>query len=323
VQNVKTSRGRRTGPNRPGKGPGQSARSDRPRPFLCRFAPPLSSVLSRWNPNRVGKRRSLNNVAKEMASSGSATRTPSDPGPALRHHQLTRACAIYTSTLMRMPMLTMANHRSSSAHRRTWQSQPCFCVAAPRQPLPRREGYGSSSRLSSRRQPRNRRKALRPASGRRAMWGRISPCTVQTITIMTSQPRRGGWRGNDQATPPAQSQHLRHPRGSPVHELITRLVQEGPKKNLIPNMASGIHRLRPISSRIPMLVEHRPSHLTKRMIFPLNYTIPRCHIGRRELMFETQITTKGFETRVFKLSAIVATNSLNSISIPLILQPQD
>jgi hypothetical protein len=40
-------------------------------------------------------------------------------------------------------------------------------------------------------------------------------------------------------------------------------------------------------------------------------------------MLETQITTKGFEMRVFKFTAIVATNSSNNISIPLILQPQD
>jgi hypothetical protein len=72
-----------------------------------------------------------------------------------------------------------------------------------------------------------------------------------------------------------------------------------------------------------MLVEHRLSHLTKGTIFPLNYTILTSHIGRRKLMFETQITTKGFETRVFKFTAIVATNSSNNISILLILQPQD
>jgi hypothetical protein len=116
---------------------------------------------------------------------------------------------------------------------------------------------------------------------------------------------------------------MAHSRRSPVHELIERFVQEGPQKNPVPNMASGIHRLRPISSRSPMLVEHHPSHVTKGTIFPLNYTILTSHIGRRKLMFETQITTKGFETRVFKFTAIVATNSSNIISIPLILQPQD
>jgi hypothetical protein len=104
-----------------------------------------------------------------------------------------------------------------------------------------------------------------------------------------------------------------------MHELIARLVQEGPQKNSVPNMASGVHRLRPISFWSSMLIEHHLSHLTKETIFPLNYTILKSHIGRRKLLFETQITTKGFEMRVFKFTAIVATNSLNNISIPLIL----
>jgi hypothetical protein len=108
-----------------------------------------------------------------------------------------------------------------------------------------------------------------------------------------------------------------------VHELIARLVQEGPKKNLVPNMAHGIHRLNPISPMSPILIKHRPSHLTKGMIFPLNHTILTSHIGIRELMFETQITTKGFEMRVFKFKTIVAMDSSNGISIPLILQAQD
>jgi hypothetical protein len=99
--------------------------------------------------------------------------------------------------------------------------------------------------------------------------------------------------------PTTKSPEMAHFRCSPLHELIARLVQEGPKKNPVPNMASCIHRLHPISSRSPMLVEHRPSHLTKGMIFLLNYTILTSHIGRRELMFETQITTKGSETRFF------------------------
>jgi hypothetical protein len=87
--------------------------------------------------------------------------------------------------------------------------------------------------------------------------------------------------------PTTKSPEMAHSRCSPVHELIAHLVQEGPKKNLVPNMASGIHRLRPISSQSPMLIEHRPSHLTKGTIFPLNYTILTSHIRRRKLMFET------------------------------------
>jgi hypothetical protein len=123
--------------------------------------------------------------------------------------------------------------------------------------------------------------------------------------------------------PTTQSPKMAHFRCSPMHELIACLVQEGPTKNLIPNMASGIYRLRPISSRSPMLIEHRPSHLTKGTIFPLNHTISTSHIGRRKLMFETQIMTKGFETRVLKFTAIVDTNNSNNISMSLVLQPQD
>jgi hypothetical protein len=88
-------------------------------------------------------------------------------------------------------------------------------------------------------------------------------------------------------------------------------------------MASGIHRLSPKSPRSPMLIKHRPSHLTKGTIFPLNHTILTSHIGIRKLMFETQITTKGFEMRVFKFTTIVATNSSNNISMSFVLQPQD
>jgi hypothetical protein len=108
-----------------------------------------------------------------------------------------------------------------------------------------------------------------------------------------------------------------------VHKLIARLVQEGPQKNPVPNMASGIHRFRPISPWSPMLIKHHPSHLTKGTIFPFNHTILTSHIGRRKLMFKTQITTKGFKTRVFKFTAIVSMNSSNNISMSLVLQPQD
>jgi hypothetical protein len=83
-----------------------------------------------------------------------------------------------------------------------------------------------------------------------------------------------------------------------VHELIARLVQEVPEKDPVPNMASGIHYLSPISPRSPMLIEHHPSHLTKGTILPFHHTILTSHIGRRKQMFETQIMTKGFEMRV-------------------------
>jgi hypothetical protein len=71
-----------------------------------------------------------------------------------------------------------------------------------------------------------------------------------------------------------------------------------------------------------MLIEHRPSHLAKGTIFPLNHTILTSHIERRKLVFEIQIMEKGFKPRVFKFGAIVATNSSNNISMYLVLQPQ-
>jgi hypothetical protein len=88
-----------------------------------------------------------------------------------------------------------------------------------------------------------------------------------------------------------KSPEMAHTRCSPMHELIAHLDQEGPQKNPVPNMASGIHRLHPISSQSPMLIEHQPSHLTKGTVFPLYYTILTSHIGRRKLMFETRIMT--------------------------------
>jgi hypothetical protein len=124
-------------------------------------------------------------------------------------------------------------------------------------------------------------------------------------------------------TPTTKSPEMTCSRCSPMHELIACLVQESWKKYLVPNMTSGIHRLSPISPQSPMLVEHRPSHLTKGTVFSLYHTILTSHIGRGKLMFETQIMAKGFELRVFKFGAIVTTNSSNIISIPLILQPQD
>jgi hypothetical protein len=123
--------------------------------------------------------------------------------------------------------------------------------------------------------------------------------------------------------PTTKSPEMAHSKCSPVHELIARLVPEGSQKNQVRNMASGIHRLRPISSQSPMLIEHRLSHLTKGMSFPLHHTILTSHIGRKKLMFETQIMTKGFERRVFKFTSIAATNSSNRISMSLVLQPQD
>jgi hypothetical protein len=107
---------------------------------------------------------------------------------------------------------------------------------------------------------------------------------------------------------------------APIHSPPSLVRRIGPS---VPNMASAIHCFRPISPRSPRLVEHCPSHLTKGTIFHFNHTILTSHTGRRKLMLQTQITTKGFETRVFKFTTIVSTNSSNNMSIPIVLQPQD
>jgi hypothetical protein len=44
-----------------------------------------------------------------------------------------------------------------------------------------------------------------------------------------------------------KSPETAHSRCSPMHELIACLVQESLKKNLVPNMAHGIHHLSLIS----------------------------------------------------------------------------
>ena len=72
-----------------------------------------------------------------------------------------------------------------------------------------------------------------------------------------------------------------------------------------------------------MLIEHRPGHLTKGPVLPLHYAILASDVWRRVLMIETKITAKGIKMRVLKLRAIVTVYSSNSITMSLILQPQD
>jgi hypothetical protein len=79
--------------------------------------------------------------------------------------------------------------------------------------------------------------------------------------------------------PTNKSPKMAHSRCSPTHELIARLFHESPKKNLIHNMARGVHYLCPISYPSHMLIEHRPSHLTKGTDFPFNHTILTSDIG--------------------------------------------
>jgi hypothetical protein len=87
--------------------------------------------------------------------------------------------------------------------------------------------------------------------------------------------------------------------------------------------STHIHRLSPESSRSPMLIKHRPSHLTQGSVFPFHNTILGRRIRTRKLVFKTQVMAKGFETRVSKFCAIVTMNRTYGISVPLVLQPQD
>jgi hypothetical protein len=72
-----------------------------------------------------------------------------------------------------------------------------------------------------------------------------------------------------------------------------------------------------------MLIEHRLSHLTKGRIFSSQlHHSDKSHKEKKTDVRDPNYD-KGFKMRVFKFTAIVATNSSNSISIPLILQTQD
>jgi hypothetical protein len=86
---------------------------------------------------------------------------------------------------------------------------------------------------------------------------------------------------------------------------------------------SGIQRLSPESSRSPLLIKHRPSHLTQCSIFPFHNTILGRRIRTRKPVFKTQVMAKGFKTRVSEFGAIVTMDCLYGIFVPLVPQPQD
>jgi hypothetical protein len=72
-----------------------------------------------------------------------------------------------------------------------------------------------------------------------------------------------------------------------------------------------------------MLIEHRPSHLTRGSIFPFYHAILGRRIRTRKLVFNTQVMAKGFEARVFEFRAIITADCSYGIFVPLILQPKD
>jgi hypothetical protein len=83
-----------------------------------------------------------------------------------------------------------------------------------------------------------------------------------------------------------------------VHQFITGFLLVDSEVDSVRNIARGIDRLNPEPSRSPMLIERRPSHLTQGSVFPFHHAILGRRIQTRKLVFETQVTTKGFETRV-------------------------
>jgi hypothetical protein len=110
---------------------------------------------------------------------------------------------------------------------------------------------------------------------------------------------------------------------APVHLLVTCFLLLNPEVNLVRHIARGIDRLNPKPSRSPMLVEHRPSHLTQGSIFSFHYAILGRRIQTRKLVFKTQVMAKGFKVRVFEFRAIVTVDRSYGISVPHVLQPQD
>jgi hypothetical protein len=83
-----------------------------------------------------------------------------------------------------------------------------------------------------------------------------------------------------------------------MHQLITGFLFMHSKVDPIRNIDNGIDRLSPESSRSPMLIKHRTSHLTQGYVFPFHNTIMGRCIRTRKLVFKTQVMEKGFEARV-------------------------
>jgi hypothetical protein len=108
-----------------------------------------------------------------------------------------------------------------------------------------------------------------------------------------------------------------------VHQLLIGFLLVDSEVHPIQNKAHGVDHLSPEPSRSPMLIEHRPSHLTQGSVFPFHHTILGRRIRTRKLMFNTQVMVKGFEARVFKFRAIVTGDRSYGIFVPLVAQPQD
>jgi hypothetical protein len=83
-----------------------------------------------------------------------------------------------------------------------------------------------------------------------------------------------------------------------VHQLVAGFLLMHSEVDPVQHIARGIHRLSLEPSRSPMLIKHRPSHLTQDHVLPFHNTILGRRIRTRKLVFKTQVMAKGFKTGV-------------------------
>jgi hypothetical protein len=89
-----------------------------------------------------------------------------------------------------------------------------------------------------------------------------------------------------------------HLRCVTMHQLIAGFLLMHSEVDPVRHISGSIHRLSPEPSRSPMLIKHRPSHLTQGPILPFQNTILGRRIQTQKLVFKTQVMAKGFKTRV-------------------------
>jgi hypothetical protein len=83
-----------------------------------------------------------------------------------------------------------------------------------------------------------------------------------------------------------------------VHQLIACFLLMHSEVDPVLHIARGVHRFSPEPSRSPMLIKHRPSHLTQGPVFPFHNTILGRRIRTQKLVFKDQVMAKSFKTRV-------------------------
>jgi hypothetical protein len=83
-----------------------------------------------------------------------------------------------------------------------------------------------------------------------------------------------------------------------MHQLVAGFLLMHSEVDLVRHIARDIHRLSPEPSRSPMLIKHRPSHLTQGPVFPFHNTILERRIQTQKLVFKTQVMENGFKMRV-------------------------